>query len=158
MSKKIAAGSSHLVLDLPVGPTAKIRSEAAAKALSNRPSAVATAFGLRSRIVITDGTQPVGRGIGPALEAHEVLRVLQRSADAPIDLRERACALAGALLELGGRAQTGEGQQLATRTPDDGRAWAKLQRICEAHGGNARSADGAAASRDLRNRELKAKA
>ncbi|MDX8450689.1 thymidine phosphorylase family protein [Mesorhizobium captivum] len=135
MSKKIAAGSSHLVLDLPVGPTAKIRSEAAAEMLSSRLSAVATAFGLRSRIVLTDGTQPVGRGIGPALEAHDVLRVLQRSADAPIDLRERACALAGALLELAGRARTGEGQQLAARTLDDDRAWAKFQRICEAQGG-----------------------
>lgn len=135
MSKKIAAGSSHLVLDLPVGPTAKVRSEAAAVALSARLSAVATAFGLETRTIFSDGSQPVGRGIGPALEARDVLSVLQQAAHAPVDLRERACMLAGALLELGGLAKPGEGQVLASATIADGRAWNKFQRICEAQGG-----------------------
>src|SRR5690606_15030311 len=93
LSKKIAAGSSHLVLDVPVGPTAKVRSTEAAEALSARLASVADAFGLRTRIVLTDGTQPVGRGIGPALEAQDVLAVLRRSAGAPDDLKLRACTL-----------------------------------------------------------------
>jgi thymidine phosphorylase len=135
LSKKIAAGSSHLVLDLPVGPTAKVRSDAAAVALSTRLSAVAAAFGLETRTVVSDGRQPVGRGIGPALEARDVLSVLQQAGDAPADLRERACVLAGALLELGGRAPKGEGEALAGSTIADGRAWMKFQRICEAQGG-----------------------
>lgn len=135
MSKKIAAGSSHLVLDLPVGPTAKVRSEAAAVALSLRLSAVAAAFGLQTRTIFSDGSQPVGRGIGPALEARDVLAVLRQAADAPADLRERACELAGALLELGGHARVGEGRALADQTIIDGRAWLKFQRICEAQGG-----------------------
>ena len=135
LSKKIAAGSSHLVLDVAVGPTAKVRSAEAAKALSARLATVANAFDVRTRIVLTDGTQPVGRGIGPALEARDVLAVLQQSTGAPNDLRNRACVLAGALLELAGHAGHGEGEALAKRTLADGRAWAKFQRICEAQGG-----------------------
>ena len=57
------------------------------------------------------------------------------SQDAPQDLRQRAIALAGALLELAGAAPAGGGEAMATKTLDDGRAWAKFQRICEAQGG-----------------------
>lgn len=135
LSKKIAAGATHLVLDLPVGPTAKVRSAEAAEILSQRLAAVARAFDLQVRVLSSDGRQPVGRGIGPALEARDVLAVLQGAPDAPSDLRERACRLAGVLLELGDRAAIGAGTRLAEATLSDGRAWAKFQRICAAQGG-----------------------
>lgn len=135
LSKKIAAGSNHIVLDLPVGPTAKVRSEEAGRRLAESLSVVAAEFGVKTRCVITDGSQPVGRGIGPALEAFDVLAVLQGAAGAPYDLRERACVLAAAALELAGTARAGAGLALAEATLDDGRAWAKFQRICEAQGG-----------------------
>jgi len=135
LSKKIAAGVTHLVLDLPVGPTAKVRSAEAANVLSQRLSAVADAFELHIRVLLSDGSQPVGHGVGPSLEARDVLAVLQGAAGAPRDLRERACHLAGVLLELGGRASVGSGTRLAEATLSDGRAWAKFQRICEAQGG-----------------------
>lgn len=135
LSKKIAAGASHLVLDLPVGPTAKVRSDAAARSLAASMAAVAQDFGLQLRALATDGTQPVGRGVGPALEARDVLQVLRGEPGAPADLRHRALALAGAVLELGGRAGEGEGEAVAAALLADGRAWAKFQRICEAQGG-----------------------
>jgi thymidine phosphorylase len=135
LSKKIAAGSSHVVLDLPVGPTAKIRNSEAAEVLTRNLIDVAAAFGLKAQAIITDGSQPVGRGIGPALEARDVLSVLRNDASAPRDLRQRALRLAGALLELGGAAQPGGGEALAATTLGSGRAWAKFQRICEAQGG-----------------------
>ena len=135
LSKKIAAGASHLVIDLPVGPTAKVRSSATAESLSRALVSVAEPFGLHTKVVLTDGLQPVGRGIGPALEARNVLAVLRCEAGAPQDLRERSIALAGALLELAGSAPAGGGQVMAATTLDDGRAWAKFQRICEAQGG-----------------------
>jgi thymidine phosphorylase len=135
LSKKIAAGATHLVLDMPVGPTAKVRGDAAAAALSRRLGEVAETFGLRAVVLLTDGSQPVGRGIGPALEARDVLAVLQGEAEAPADLRQRSTALAGALLELGGAAAIGAGAALAERTLAEGRAWCKFQRICEAQGG-----------------------
>ena len=104
LSKKIAAGSTHLVIDLPVGPTAKVRSPETAAALSRDLLEVAETFGLHTKVVLTDGSQPVGRGIGPALEARDVLSVLRGAPDAPQDLRHRSIALAGALLELAGAA------------------------------------------------------
>jgi thymidine phosphorylase len=135
LSKKIAAGSSHVVIDMPIGPTAKVRSAEFAQSLSVGFSGVAEAFGLRLKIVATDGSQPVGRGIGPALEARDVLSVLRCEAGAPQDLRQRALILAGALLELAQVAVPGEGQTTAAQVLDSGRAWAKFQRICQAQGG-----------------------
>ncbi len=135
LSKKIAAGATHVVLDLPVGPTAKVRSKETAHELSAGLRAVAETFGMQVAVNIADGQQPIGRGIGPALEANDVLAVLQGAKDAPQDLRARALALAGVLLELGGAAAQGHGQSVAAQALDDGRAWAKFQRICEAQGG-----------------------
>ncbi len=135
LSKKIAAGSTHLVIDLPVGATAKVRTRESAEAASRGLVDVAQTFGLTTRVVVTDGAQPVGRGIGPALEARDVLAVLQGKPAAPGDLRQRAVALAGALLELASTAPAGGGEALAATALDDGRAWAKFQRICEAQGG-----------------------
>ncbi len=135
LSKKIAAGSSHLVLDVPVGSTAKIRSAEAANQLSQRLERVASAFDLTVKVILSDGSQPVGRGIGPALEARDVLAVLCGAANAPVDLQERACRLAGALLELGGRTPTGKGVGVSRATIADGRALRKFEAICEAQGG-----------------------
>ncbi|MDR3415173.1 MAG: thymidine phosphorylase family protein [Nevskia sp.] len=135
LSKKLSAGSSHLLIDMPVGPTAKVRDDKAAAALRARLLAVGEAVGLKLRVVCSDGLQPVGRGIGPALEALDVLAVLRCDAAAPQDLRERALLLAGHLLELGGKAADGEGLGLAARTLDSGAAWDKFQAICTAQGG-----------------------
>ena len=135
LSKKIAAGSTHVVIDIPVGPSAKVRSDDAASHLSMRIAAVAARFGLTAQCLLTDGTQPVGRGIGPALEAFDVLAVLQGAPGAPDDLRIRAAILAGAALEIGGKAETGKGLALALETLADGRAWKKFEAICEAQGG-----------------------
>lgn len=135
LSKKIAAGSSHLVLDIPVGPTAKVRNAESASLLAKRLAEVASAFGVHATMIVSDGMQPVGSGMGPALEARDVMAVLQGIPEASAELRDRACTLAGALLELGGACAEGLGKALALQTLEDGRAWAKFQRICEAQGG-----------------------
>ncbi|HET6970231.1 MAG TPA: thymidine phosphorylase family protein [Phenylobacterium sp.] len=135
LSKKLAAGSNHVVLDIPMGPTAKVRSEEAGRQLAHRLQSVGARFGLKTLCLQTDGSQPVGRGIGPALEALDVLAVLQNAADAPDDLRRRACRLAAAALELAGAAAPNAGLAAAEQALADGRAWAKFQRICEAQGG-----------------------
>lgn len=135
LSKKAAAGSTHVVIDIPVGPTAKVRSQEAADQLALGLHAAAQGVGLKLAILTSDGLQPVGRGIGPALEAHDLVRVLQRCADAPADLRERSIAIAGAVLEMAGHVPPGRGLALAQATLDDGRAWRKFVAICEAQGG-----------------------
>jgi thymidine phosphorylase len=135
LSKKIAAGATHLVIDMPVGATAKVRTPAAAAALSQGLMAVAREFGINVQILMSDGAQPVGRGIGPALEAHDVLAVLRNEPGAPKDLRDHALVIAAALLEMTAKAPAGKGLGMAADVLDSGRAWRKFQRICEAQGG-----------------------
>ena len=135
LSKKAAAGATHVVIDMPVGPTAKVRSPQAAQDLGRQLEQVGAALGLQVRVVVTEGLAPVGRGIGPALEARDVLAVLQQQDGAPADLALRAAELAGHLLELGGAAPAGGGSRLALDVLRDGRAWARFQQICEAQGG-----------------------
>ena len=135
LSKKIAAGSTHVVIDIPVGPTAKIRTPEAAESLIEKLQLVATGFGLQVSCMVTEGLQPVGRGIGPALEAHDVLAVLRGDQGAPVDLRQRAILIAGGALELGGAVAAGRGESAAESVLADGRAWTQFQRICEAQGG-----------------------
>ncbi len=135
VSKKVAAGATHLVLDVPVGPTAKVRETLAAQRLAARLRSVSDAFGVETRVVFTDGSEPIGRGLGPALEARDVLAVVRRGRAAPVDLADRAVSLAGALLELSGAAAAGRGPAHARQALEDGRAQAKLERICEAQGG-----------------------
>jgi thymidine phosphorylase len=135
LSKKVAAGSTHVVIDIPIGPTAKIRTLDAAHALARLLERVGHDVGLVVRPVVTDGSQPIGRGIGPALEARDVVAVTRGDRDAPHDLAERAILLAGELLELAGACATGHGSSQARAVLADGRAWRKLQAICEAQGG-----------------------
>ena len=135
ISKKIAAGSTHVLLDLPVGPTAKVRTTADAERLSSQFVAVAAELGMVARPLFTDGTQPVGTGIGPSLEARDLLAVLRGDRTAPPDLRQRAVRLAGALLELAGASSEGAGAEAAAAILEDGRALRKFYAICEAQGG-----------------------
>jgi thymidine phosphorylase len=135
LSKKLAAGATQLVIDMPLGETAKVRSAEVAATLARGLVEVGQMFGLVTRVIPADGTQPIGRGIGPALEARDVLAVLQNRTDAPQDLRARSLVLAANLLEIGGAAAAGEGAALAAKTLESGEAWRKFQRICEAQGG-----------------------
>jgi thymidine phosphorylase len=120
---------------VPVGPRAKIRGLEAARRLETELREVGEAMGLHVRPVLTDGAQPVGRGVGPALEARDVIAVLRNEPEAPQDLRARALMLAGHLLELAAAVPIGSGEALARAILDDGRAWRKFTAICEAQGG-----------------------
>jgi thymidine phosphorylase len=135
LSKKLAAGATHVVIDMPVGPTAKVRSAEAARGLCARFEAVADALAIAVKVHVSDGLQPVGRGIGPALEALDVLAVLRGEPEAPQDLCERALALAAEILEFGDKAPAGFGLRMARRILESGDAWRKFATICQAQGG-----------------------
>lgn len=135
LSKKIAAGSTHVLIDMPVGPTAKVRSEIAGTKLADRLGGTASTLGLHLEVYRSDGRQPVGVGIGPALEAADVLKVLRNDTDAPADLRERSIALAGALLHMVPANAAGTGASRASAALTSGLALAKFLAICEAQGG-----------------------
>lgn len=135
LSKKAAAGSTHVVIDIPVGPTAKVRTEVDAQKLKYYFIVVGQVLGLEIKVLITDGIQPVGNGIGPVLEAIDVLAVLRNEDNAPNDLEERALLIAGAILELAGKTEVGKGQTLAKQLLYSGRALDKFMAICRAQGG-----------------------
>ncbi|MDH5730209.1 MAG: thymidine phosphorylase family protein, partial [Gammaproteobacteria bacterium] len=134
LSKKIAAGSSHLLIDIPVGPTAKVRHMRQALALRKLFEYVGDQLNLHLEVVITDGRQPIGRGIGPALEARDVLQVLENNPDAPSDLRQKALQLAGRIIEFDPDVRGGQGFAIARDILDSGRAIAKMESIINAQG------------------------
>ncbi len=134
LSKKIAAGSTHLLIDIPVGPSAKVRSQADALRLRKLFEYVGDRSGLVIDVVITDGSQPIGNGVGPALEARDVLRVLRNDPRAPLDLKEKALQLAGRILEFDPDVRGGQGYRLARDLLESGRAWQKMQDIIAAQG------------------------
>ncbi len=134
LSKKIAAGSTHLVLDIPIGPTAKVRTMPEAQRLRRLFEYVARRMNLSLDVVITDGRQPIGRGIGPMLEARDVMQVLENDPQAPNDLRQKALRLAGRLLECHPDVRGGDGFAIARDILDSGRALTKMNAIIDAQG------------------------
>ncbi len=134
LAKKKAAGSTHLVVDIPVGPSAKVRSPAEAVRLRKLFEHVGDALGLQLEVVVTDGGQPVGRGIGPALEARDVLKVLRGDGDAPADLREKSLMLAGRIIEFDPMVRGGTGIARARELLDSGAALAQFEKIVAAQG------------------------
>lgn len=98
ISKKLTAGSTHVVVDLPYGRRAKLRDQAEAVELGALFETVGRTVGLRVEAIPTCGAGPIGRGIGPALEVRDVLWVLEGHTEAPTDLRDKALAFAGRIL------------------------------------------------------------
>ena len=136
LSKKLAAGATHILLDIPVGPTAKVRQMRAAQSLRRLFEYVGDNLGIHLEAVITDGRQPIGRGIGPALEARDVMQVLGNDPCAPMDLRQKALRLAGRVLEFDPDVRGGSGFAIARDILDSGRALAKMQALIDAQGRN----------------------
>jgi len=134
LSKKLAAGSTHLLIDIPVGPTAKVRRRADALALRKLFEFVGDRLGLRIEVTLTDGRQPIGRGIGPVLEARDVMQVLRNDPGAPVDLREKSLQLAGQILEFDPDVRGGRGYAVAREILSSGRALARMVAIIEAQG------------------------
>ncbi len=134
LSKNFAAGSTHMVLDVPLGPTAKVRAREEALRMKKLFEFVGDKIGLMLDVVISETREPVGRGIGPALEARDVMAVLNRAAAAPQDLRERALQLAGRVLEFDTRLRGGAGYARARELLDSGAALASMRRVMAAQG------------------------
>ncbi len=134
ISKKLAAGSTHLVIDLPVGPAAKLTSAMEAMRLRKLFEFVGDHFGISVDVVTTDGRQPIGRGIGPVLEAQDVMAVLANDPEAPPDLREKSLRLAAHLLEYDPGLRGGTGYARARDLLESGAALKQMQKIIDAQG------------------------
>ncbi|WDD97668.1 thymidine phosphorylase family protein [Thalassomonas actiniarum] len=134
LAKKIAAGSTHLLIDIPVGPTAKIHHTREALKLRKMFEYVGDHLGIYIEVILTNGSQPIGNGIGPALEARDVMKVLKNQVDAPGDLREKSLRLAGRILEFDPDVRGGQGYAIARDIVESGRALEKMQDIIQAQG------------------------
>lgn len=131
MSKKKAIGATDVVIDIPTGRGAKIKTIGEAHALARDFIALGKGLGINIQCAVTFGEQPLGYAIGPGLEAKEALETIM--GNGPKDLREKATSIAGILFEMMG---IKEGKKKAEEILDSGKAERKLREIIEAQGGN----------------------
>jgi len=147
MAKKIAFGSNHVVIDLPYGKNVKVRTLDDAKLLRRKFLFLSKKFKIKLRALIHRTEQPAGRGIGPVLEIREAMRVLQQTANRPLDLEIRSVDLASNLLEIcledSGRElkssvikNFGNPYGWAINILTSGKAFEKFKEIVKAQGGN----------------------
>ncbi len=135
MSKKVAMGIKYLVIDMPIGKNTKIKDKRAAEMIERKMQYLAGKFGMKLKVVVSKAIDPAGRGIGPALEARDVLRVLQQKKDRPIDLEKKSLKVASELLALTGKYTLEEAEKAAREELRSGRAWKKMQEIIKIQGG-----------------------
>ncbi len=129
LSKKKAAGSTHILIDIPVGPGTKVEQMDHAQHLLTRFENIGVQLGLHVKVILTDGSQPIGNGIGPGLEARDVLKVLQNDPNAPQDLKEKSILLAAEILTFTEGLDLWEAKKTTRRILESGEALAKMERI-----------------------------
>jgi thymidine phosphorylase len=134
MAIKASVAPTHLLIDIPYGPGAKVETYERAKQLRQQFLALAHKFNMKMHVVLTDGSQPIGNGVGPLLEAFDVMAVLKNDPAAPRDLREKAIHLAGQMLEFIGHSPHGAGRAAAEQTLANGKALAKFEEMIDAQG------------------------
>lgn len=140
MSKKLAAGSNHIIIDIPCGKGAKLNKKKAL-ALKRKFEYLGKYFKKKIKCIITDGSQPIGNGIGPALELKDILKILnpkenREDENYPKDLEKKSLFLSGELLELTGKAKKNQGIKLAKEILYSGKAFEKFKEIIYAQKGN----------------------
>ncbi len=135
LSKKYSAGATHVVIDIPYSNGGKVKTLPAAEELARLFEIVGKALGLVVKAFATDGHAPIGRGIGPALEARDVLQVLERDPDAPADLLEKSLFFASQILALDPAVgSVAKGRTRALELLNSGAASTTMQSIIAAQG------------------------
>ncbi len=132
MSKKKAVGATDLVIDIPTGRGAKLKTIGEADLLAKDFMELGRRLGIRVQCVVTYGEQPIGYSIGPGLEAVEALEILMRKSNTA-DVIDKVLHVAGTLLEMSGKKN---GRALALEILKSGKAEEKLREIIEHQGGD----------------------
>ncbi len=135
MSKKLAMGANYILIDIPYGKTAKVNKQQALK-LKKKFEYLGKVFHKKLRVVLTEGKEPMGNGVGPALELIDVIKVLNQEEDGPKDLEEKSLFLAGELLEMTCKAKKGKGIKMAKEILDSGKAFKKFKEIIKEQKGS----------------------
>ncbi len=133
IAKKGAIGAKNIVIDIPVGEGSKVPDIESGKSLANDFVELGRRLGLNVMCALTYGGQPVGRAVGPALEAWEALKSMEERKGAK-SLIEKALGIAGILLEMSGK--TFNGREYAKEIFESGKALEKFRQIVEAQGGD----------------------
>ena len=140
MSKKLAEGSSALVLDVKCGDGAFMKDLQDARALATSMVAIGTQAGVRTESVITDMNAPLGRAVGNALEIIECLETLKGTG--PTELTDVIRVLATRMVMLAGVERD---EHAAARRVDEalssGRAFEVFAKMIERQGGDRRVVD-----------------
>ena len=138
MAKKVAAGTTHLVLDIPIGKTAKIHRFSEGENVARKFENLAHHFGIKVVCDVNETLEPAGRGIGPILEARDVLYVLEQKTDRPLRLEAKSLRLAGKLLDLCYKEKNihKNGEDEAKKILESGTALKKFQEIVKVQGGD----------------------
>jgi AMP phosphorylase len=134
MAKKVAAGANRVVIDIPVGETMKIRHFEDAEIIAKKFLKLGKRFNIKMTVDINHTLQPAGFGIGPSLEAKDVLSVLERKKVRPEILEKKSLRLAGKLLDL--CSPKGNGIETAKDLLEKGKALTKMREIIKAQGGD----------------------
>ncbi len=134
LAKKISAGSKKVLIDIPIGSETKFKTRAQALKIKKHFELIGRKLGLDVKVIITDGEEPIGRGIGPVLEARDVLWILERNKNAPKDLEFKALKMAGLILEMSSKIPKGKGFDLARHYLYSGKALDKMKDIIRAQG------------------------
>ena len=132
MAKKYSVSASHVLIDVPMGKSTKANTPAKAMRLRKMFQLVGRRLGMDVKVIVTDGSPPIGRGIGQLLEAEDVMAVLRNDSLAPDDLRKKAVMMAGILLEMTGKYR--DGVKSAREILESGKAHQKMKEIIQAQG------------------------
>ncbi len=139
LAKKKAVGANKVLIDIPVGHGSKIKETKYAKELAANFIKIGNKIDIDVECAITPGDRPIGKGIGPQLEARDAIQILHGKG--PSDLRMKSLSLAGILLEMGGIAEKGKGFRIAENILNNGKALEAMQYIIELQGGDPRHLD-----------------
>jgi AMP phosphorylase len=135
MAKKASVSATHLLMDIPVGRGAKVPDRKQAVHLKGHFERLGRELGIKVITMISEGSEPIGNGIGPVLEARDCLWVLKNDSRAPQDLRQKSLEMAATLLEFVGKAKKGQGMQAATELLNSGKAYKTFVEMVKAQGG-----------------------
>lgn len=140
MSKKLAAGADAIVLDVKCGQGAFMETVEDAQALSKLMVAIGTRAGRQVTALITQMDQPLGRGVGHALEVKEAIATLR--GNGPADFQELVEAVATEMLILGKAATDWDAAKAQVQTViDSGTALEKFKAFVAAQGGDVATVD-----------------
>lgn len=134
LSKKKSVGATHVVIDIPTGSDAKIKTPEKARRLADQFVNIGKKLDINIQCGVTLGEQPIGYCVGPALEAQEALRTFASKGNS--DLKEKVASLCGILLALVGKAHSREEGTLMARKALEKKAEKKLREIIAAQGGD----------------------